>query len=73
MNTGTLLVGLVAVTAGLPSVVRPQAVLDFCCEVSPFCRSPRELTQAGETYNRIVGGALALVGLVLIGGALVGT
>jgi hypothetical protein len=73
VDTGALLIGLVAVAAGLPSVFRPQAVIDFGCEVSPFCRAPRQLSLAGRTLNRILGGGLALVGALLVAGSLVGT
>lgn len=73
MNTGALIVGLVAVAAGLPSVFKPQVVIDFTCEISPFCELPMQLSYAGETYNRVLGGALALVGLLLVAGALADT
>ena len=73
MDAGALIVGLIAVAAGLPSVFRPQAVVDFACEISPFCRSPMQMSHAGQTYNRILGGGLAFVGLLLIAGALAGT
>jgi hypothetical protein len=32
-----------------------------------------QLSYAGQTYNRILGGGLAFVGLLLIAGAFVGT
>lgn len=70
VSSGALLVGLVAVTAGLPSAVRPQAVVDATCRVSPLCRSPERLHPAGRTYHRLAGGALALVGVLLVLGAL---
>ena len=73
MNAGVLVLGLIAVAAGLPSVFRPQAVIDYSCEISPFCRSPMQLSYAGQTYNRVLGGGLAFVGLLLIAGALTGT
>jgi hypothetical protein len=72
VDTGALLVGLAAVVAGLPSLFRPQAVLDVECELSPFCRSPRQLSYAGQTYSRILGGGLSFVGLLLIAWALAG-
>jgi hypothetical protein len=70
---GALVVGLFAVVAGLPSVFRPQATIDYFCEISPFCRSPMQLSYAGRTYNRILGGGLVFVGLLLVAGALVDT
>jgi hypothetical protein len=72
MNPGALLIGLFAVAAGLPSVVWPQAVLDFTCRVSPLCESPTQLSPTGRTYNRIIGGGLAFVGVLLIGGYFLG-
>ena len=72
VNTGVLVIGLIAVAAGLPSVFRPQAVIDFSCEISPFCRSPRQLSYAGQTYNSIMGVGLTLVGILLIAGGLAG-
>jgi hypothetical protein len=73
VNTGALVVGLITVAAGGPSIFGPQAVIDWFCAVNPLCSAPRQLSPAGVIYNRIVGGGVAPVGLLLVVGALVGT
>jgi hypothetical protein len=70
VNAAILIVGLIAVAAELPSVFRPQAVIDFSCAISPVCRSPMQLSYTDQTYNRLPGGGLALVGILLIASAI---
>lgn len=73
VTQGALFVGLIAMTSGLVTALRPQEIIDATCRISPFCTSPMELSPAGRTYNRALGVGLAVVGVLLIAGSDVGT
>ena len=73
MNPGTPFVGLFAAATGLATALSPQGMIDATCRGSPLCRSLGELSPTGRSYNRFAGGALALVGVLLLTAGVGGT